>query len=155
MPRAARRTWFNNRNKNVTQEEIARGIEEHTALARSYLDNKILLTKANLFQKMWSYWNSYIAPREISFAHVLLQALNENPQKYALSATIFMNGSGQMNRSAAEVYWLLCMGKPISEYEIRHLIFQPKNAFSSVEYLPHETHDEPTSSALFGEDDEE
>ena len=36
--------------------------------------------------------------------------LNLKPQKFALSAAIFMNGPGQMSRSTGKVYWILCMG---------------------------------------------
>ena len=47
------------------------------------------------------------------------------------------------------------MGKPISEYEARHLIFQPKNAFSGMDYVPKEFEEKHTDSGLFGESDDE
>lgn len=147
---------FNNRNKNITEEEIKRGIAGHESMAVSYLDNKIILTKQNFFQKAWSYWNNKIAPRSLCLSHVLTDMLNERPCKYALSASVFMS-SGQMRRSAAEVYWILVMGNPISEYEVRHLLYQPKNAFTeSIEYVPGEVSNvQSTSSALFGDSDDD
>ena len=100
-----------------------------------------------------------MAPRILPLSHVLTKMLNLKPAKYALSATIFMNGSGQMRRSSAECYWLLCMGNEICEYEVRHLIFQPKNMFAggnSSEYVPKELEDPPdTSHSLFGNDTDE
>ena len=44
---------FRNRKKNVSQEMIDAGIAEHASLKLSYTDDKILLTKANLFNKAY------------------------------------------------------------------------------------------------------
>ena len=71
-----------------------------------------------------------------------------------LSATMLMNGSGQMRRSAAEVYWAQIMGKEITEFEVRHMLYQPKNAFAGhTEYVPHEMPEKYTG--LFGSDDDD
>ena len=148
--------WFNNRSKNVTQEMIDRGVAEHESLSHSYTDDKIILTKANFFQKIWGYWTNMLAPRIVSMSFVLTVMLNERPQKYMLAGNLLMNNMGQMRRSAAEVYWLLCMGQEITEYEVRQLIFVPKNNFSNKEYMPKETVDPPeVQHTLFGESDED
>ena len=81
--------------------------------------------------------------------------LNEKPQKYVLSATMMMNNQGQMRRSAAECYWLLCMDHEITEYEVRHMIFFPKNAFDKTDYVPKETADPPEKSTLFPDSSDE
>ena len=65
-----------------------------------------------------------------------------------------MNSNGQMRRSAAEVYWQLVLGKTITEYEVRHIIYLPKNGFHGSEYLPMEIAAPPPTSHLFGSDDE-
>ena len=44
---------FRNRKKNVTEDMIAQGISEHETLKMSFTDGKILITKSNLFQKIW------------------------------------------------------------------------------------------------------
>ena len=46
------------------------------------------------------------------------------------------------------------MGKEITEYEVRHMLFLPKNAFSGHEYIPHEM-PPANHQGLFGDDDEE
>jgi len=77
--------------------------------------------------------------------------LNETPQKYALSSAIFMNGSGQMRRSTAEIYWLVAVGKQVTEYEVQQLIFMQKNDL----YLPREFQGPKTYTGLFGDTDDE
>ena len=52
---------------------MAAGKLEHESLAVSYVDNKILITKANLFQKVWNYWNNFLAPRNISLSGALTE----------------------------------------------------------------------------------
>ena len=144
---------FNNRNKGITEEhEIAEGIAEHESLSLSYVDGKALLTKANLFLKAWQFYMNYISPDVVSFSTVLAKMLNT--KKYALAASLLMNSNGQMRRSAAEVYWQLVLGKEITEYEVRHIIFLPKNGFHGSEYLPMEIAAPPPTSHLFGSDDE-
>ena len=111
---------FRNRNKNITAEQIAEGIAElvaeHESLSLSYYDNAMLLTRNNLFQKTWQYWNTNYAPTKVRFSHVMTDMLNLKPRKFVLSSGLLMNSSGQMRRSAAEVYWLLIMGGEITEY---------------------------------------
>ena len=185
---------FHNRNKGVTEDMIAAGIAEHQSLKLSYTDNKILITKSNMFQKAFVKWTNEIAPATVSFSTVMTKLLNDNA--HVLSATILMNSNGQMRRSAAEVYWALLMGKEITEYEVRthpsnapwtmlihqqsyllhsrfycslflahigafdsrmpqvrHMLFLPKNAFSGVEYVPHELPEK--HEGLFGDSDDE
>ena len=145
-------TTFRNRNKGITPEMIALGIAEHESLKMSYLDNKILVTKANLFNKAYVKWYSEYAPAKLSFSQIMCNLLNDN--KHVLSSTLFMNSSGQMRRSAAEVYWNLLMGKEVTEYEVRHMLYLPKNAFGGPEYVPTEL-PEREHEPLFGDDDEE
>ena len=149
--------WFRNRNLNVTAEMIAEGVAEHESLALSYIDNKTLLTKSNLFQKVWQHWVHYMSPRIAPFSEVLTEMLNAQPKKYIISATVLMNNGGQMRRAAAESYWLLAMGHDITEMEVRNIIYHPKNAFSQHEYqlpLAFCPQVAPRPS-MFGESDEE
>ena len=142
---------FNNRNKGVTQEMIDAGIAEHTACKLSFTDNKILVTKANIFNKAYVKWTNEIAPRKVMFSEIMTMLLND--KAHILSATVLMNSNGQMRRSAAEVYWALVMGKEVTEYEVRHMLYLPKNAFSGHEYVPY---DMPAkNTGLFGDSDDE
>ena len=146
---------FHNRNKNITPDMIAEGIAEHESLTLSYLDGKILLTKSNIFMKVWQFWQNYHAPAVVSFSRVLTDMLNTKPQQYSVSATLLMNSNGQMRRSAAEVYWLHVMGQAVTEYEVRHIIFLPKGGFEGPDYVPTEFCDVRPKHSMFGESDEE
>lgn len=127
---------FRNRNKNVTEDMIKRGIEEHVTLKISFTDNKIVINKSNLFQKVYVKWVNEIAPKKMLFSAILCEILNDG--MHVLSAHVLMNGAGQMRRSTAEIYWALLMGKEVTEYEVRHMLYHPKNAFAGHEYIPHD-----------------
>ena len=45
-------------NKNVTAEEIERGIAEHTSLKLNYMDGFIALNRSNLFQRAHTFWSN-------------------------------------------------------------------------------------------------
>ena len=144
---------FNNRNKGITEQQIAEGIAEHESLTLSYIDGKALLTKANVFMKAWQYYMNYISPRVVTFSTVLAEMLNS--KKYTFAASLLMNSNGQMRRSAAEVYWLLVLGREITEYEVRHIIYLPKNGFHGCEYLPNDFLAAPQHKSMFGESDDD
>ena len=94
-----------------------------------------------------------VAPRKMPFSAMLTQLLND--EKHVLSATLLMNSSGQMRRSAAEVYWSRLMGNEVTEYEVSHMIYLPES-HSKDAYVPGSM--PSTSAGLFGEmpfDDEE
>ena len=142
---------FRNRNENVTDTMIAQGIEEHTSLKMCYTDGKIVLTKANLFSKAYNFWSNTLSPQQVTFSNIMIKILNNG--NHVMSATILMNGSGQMRRSAAEVYWAQIMGREITEYEVRYMLYQPKG-FCEIDYLPNSVPEAP-HAGLFGESDEE
>ena len=80
-----------------------------------------------------------------------------NDGNHILSATILMNGNGQMRRTAAEVYWNLLMKNEITEYEVLQMLFLPKTPFEST-YMPNSVPSVRPSlfgDPLFGSDDEE
>ena len=85
---------FRNINWGITEEEITKGIEEHAMLKLSYVDDKIMLTKPNLFLRAYSYYQNNHCGEVMQFDETLAQMINS--KKYVLSATIFMNGAGQM-----------------------------------------------------------
>ena len=144
-------TTFRNRNKGISDAMIAAGIEEHTQLKMSFTDGKIIITKANLFNKVWIKWINEKAPTPVLFSSMLCELLNDG--KHMLAATLLMNSNGQMRRSAAEVYWAMLMGQEINEYEVQHMIYMPKNSFAGPEYVPG---DMPRRTAgLFGDDDDD
>jgi hypothetical protein len=142
---------FRNRKKNVSEQMIEAGIAEHASLKLSYTDDKILLTKANLFNKAYVKWVNEVAPAKVTFTHVMTLILND--KKHMLSGTILMNSNGQMRRSSAEIYWALIMGKEITEWEVRHMLYMPKG-FNEVDYLPYGMPDAPRPG-LFGDSDDD
>ena len=89
---------FRNRNKNVSEDMIAQGISEHETLKMSFTDGKILITKNNLFQKVWQKWFNELAPAKPRFSEMATELLND--KNHILSANILMNSAGQMRAAA-------------------------------------------------------
>ena len=136
---------FHNRSKNVTEAMVQAGIEEHASLKLSYMDNKIMVTKSNLFQKAWSFWTNHKAPATLNFSQVITMLLNDG--SHMLSASVLMNSNGQMRRSAAEVYWSLLMGHELTEFEVQQMLFLPKGPWDN-NYIPNNL--PPVQQDLFG-----
>ena len=126
---------FHNRNKNITDEMITLGIEEHSSLKMSYTDGKIILSRQNLYQKVWTYWMNTRAPATMRFSQVMTEILNDG--NYVLSAQLLMISSGQMRRTSAEIYWSMLMGKKITEFEVENMLYLPKTPWEST-YVPNQ-----------------
>ena len=120
-------------------------------------NGRILLTKANFFQKVWVYWTNFVAPAVCPLSAVVTKMLNEEPPKYAIAASILMNGAGQMRRSSADCYFHLIMGGKVTETEVIQIIHQPKNAFSPAEHFlpPHLVDPTLRRPSLFGDSEDE
>ena len=61
---------FRNRVKNVPQTMIDAGIAEHASLKLSYTEDKIMLTKANLFNKAYVKWVNEVGHTPASTHHI-------------------------------------------------------------------------------------
>jgi len=120
---------FRSHSKDVTRQEIDRGKEEYGSMKLSYLDNKIMLTKSNLFNKMHSYYTNNIAPRQVAFPEVLAEMINSN--KYIFAATVLMSAFGQMREDSAEAYWSIIMGQKATKEAMKSIIYVPQFSTAS------------------------
>ena len=109
---------FKNISKGVTDAEIEEGISEHAALKLSYMDDKIVVNKTNMFQRVLAFDDTNV---DCTFLEMMTRMLNTD--KYILSATLLMNSAGQMRESAAEAYYASILGKSVDEEDVRAMLF--------------------------------
>ena len=115
--------------KNISDEEMERGIAEHTALKLNYMDGFISLNRANLFQRSHTFWTNYLADQpNADFAEVLAAMLNS--KKYMLTSTLLMNNNGQMRPEAAEAYWAIIKGTTVTKFDMMKIIYLPTGGFN-------------------------
>lgn len=111
--------------KNITREEIDRGIDEYKSLKLSFMDDKIALNKSNLFSKAHSYYTTYMGDTEATFSGTIAEMLNSD--KYMLSATVLMNSQGQMRHVSAETYWQIIKGEiKATSKDVENMIYTEK-----------------------------
>ena len=51
---------FKNHSFNVSEDMINAGIEEHTGMALSYMEDKIAINKSNFFLKLHSFYEQHM-----------------------------------------------------------------------------------------------
>ena len=133
---------FRSRSKGVSDAMRAAGIAEHVSLRLSFLDDKIVQNKSNMFIKTHNFWlNNYPDDTNIEFAQV--QADMHNQGKHIISPLVLMNGNGQMREAAAETYWALLIdkGTAATAQDMRRILYLPNpNSWKSPlhHYIPPE-----------------
>ena len=112
----------------VPQGDVDKGIEEWRAARLTYEDDKILLNTTNFFQRLHAYYLSELACRSnasaLSWLTVLTHMLNTG--RYMLSSRMLMNTFGQMHYKAAEAYWFLVTGCPVTEDQVEAMVCVPR-----------------------------
>ena len=98
--------------KGVSDEEIAAGVAQWQSARLSYEDDKVVLTKKNLFQHLYSF----IANGEPGAFPTFIEAMTSmlNTLKYVPSPMHIMGYGGSMRSAAAQALWLLANDRPIS-----------------------------------------
>ena len=108
---------------NINPNEIIKGIAEWQTAKLSYEDNKIMLTKANLFHRLSTYRMNSDPESNNSFVHDMTNLLNT--KKYMV-ATQFVLQSGALRVVAAESMYKLVKGvEPMTSTDTTDLFFQP------------------------------
>lgn len=107
--------------KGVTEEQLQIGQDEYSHCKLSYLDNKMLLTKANLFGRAHTFYMNKFHPEQVELAEVLVEMINSN--KYMLSAVLMMQTNGQMRESTANAYWSIVMGQKATKAAIKAILY--------------------------------
>ena len=106
---------------NINSNDIVKGIAEWQTAKLSYEDDKILLTRANLFQRLASYRANACPDTDNTFLHDMTDLLNT--KKYMLAA-MMVTQAGVMRVPAAEAMYKLVKGlKPMEVEDTRDLLF--------------------------------
>lgn len=115
------KTHFQAFKHNIDEQAITRGIAEWTAAKVSFEDDKIVITKKSLFDKVFAYHANYIAPDKRPLLETVTMMLNSG--KYVFSASLLTGVGGPMRESAAHVMWKLILGYKLTQEEVRMLLF--------------------------------
>ena len=108
---------------NINPNEIVKGIAEWQTAKLSYEDDKIMLTKANLFHRLSSFRLNSDPESNNSFVHDMTNLLNT--KKYMV-ASQFVLQSGALRVVAAESMYKLVKGvEPMTSTDTTDLFFQP------------------------------
>ena len=118
---------FQSLHSGITQAEIDTGIEEHAALKLDLTSNKIVLGKAVLFNRAFTFWQNHLSATEgVGFAEVVARMVSGNDAKYILSANLFMNAAGQMRQQAAETYWRCIVDGRTTSADVEKILYMPE-----------------------------
>ena len=108
---------------NINPNEIIKGIAEWQTAKLSYEDDKIMLTKSNLFHRLSSYRLNSDPESNNSFVQDMTNLLNT--KKYMV-ASQFVLQSGALRVAAAESMYKLVKGvEPMTSTDTTDLFFQP------------------------------
>ena len=109
---------------NVDETEIAKGIAEWQSARMSYEDDKIMITKANMFHRLAAWRLNGNPESDNDFLHDMTDMLNS--KKYMI-ATGFVTCSGAMRYSAARAMYKLIKGiHPMELQDTMDLLFAPQ-----------------------------
>ena len=108
---------------NIDNQEIVKGIAEWQAMKLSYEDDKIMITKANLFHRLSTYRLNTAPESDNNFLTDMTTLLNTN--KYMVS-TQFITTSGNIRLKSAEAMYKLVKGvQPLTSQDVTDLFFAP------------------------------
>ena len=112
---------FKVRMLNINPADVIRGVAEWQTAKLSYEDDKIMITKPNIFHRL-STWRLNADPES---DHPFLEDMTNmlNSKKYMIS-TAFITQSGALRLSAAEAMWKLVKGNSMTITDTQELLFQ-------------------------------
>ena len=108
----------------VTEDEILRGIEEHRPLKLNFPHGRIVLGKAQLFERVFTYHTNNPDGTDPSFAKVISRMITS--QRYMMSANLFMNNAGQMRAESAETYWRTIKDGKATAEDVAKILYLPE-----------------------------
>ena len=108
----------------VIEQEILRGIEEHRLLKLNFADGRIVLGKAQLFERVFTYHTNNPTDTDPSFAEEIARMITS--QRYMMSANLFMNNAGQMREGSAETYWRTIKDGKATAADVRQILYLPE-----------------------------
>ena len=108
---------------NISDAEVQQGIAEWTSAKLSYEDEKILITKGNLFHRAYAYWLNNHAGVDMSFVEVMTRMLNSG--KYMVVSSMLTQGQ-PLHKDSSEAMWSLARGNSLLSSEVETLLFAPR-----------------------------
>ena len=113
---------FNKRYKNIDLDEVERGIILWKSVKLSYEDDKILITKANMFHRLFTYKSSANPESVGGFVEEMTEMLNT--KKYMYATGMVTNG-GVLRLEACDAMWKLIQGQMMTEDDVKAILFPP------------------------------
>lgn len=106
---------------NIEPTEILRGIAEWQTAKLSYEDDKIMITKANLFHRLSTYRLNMDPESDNTFIQDLTTMLNS--KKYMIASQYVLQ-SGNVRLAAAEAMYKLVKGvQPMTNEDVQDIFF--------------------------------
>ena len=108
---------------NIDESDIVQGIAEWSSMKLSYEDDKIMITKANIFHRLATHRMNAIPETDHDFLTDMTNLLNT--KKYMVS-TMFLTSSGPFRFQAAEAMYKLIKGiRTMTPQDTKDLFFAP------------------------------
>lgn len=112
---------FQVRLHNINPADVIRGQAEWQTAKLSYEDDKIMITKPNVFHRLSTYRLNADPESDHTFLEEMTNMLNT--KKYMVS-TAFITQTGALRLRAAEAMWKLVKGHSMTVADIEGLFFQ-------------------------------
>ena len=112
---------FRIRLHNINPSDVIRGVAEWQTAKLSYEDDKIMITKPNMFHRLSTYRLNADPESDHTFLEEMTLMLNT--KKYMVS-TAFITQTGALRLPAAEAMWKLVKGKTMTLGDTQDLFFQ-------------------------------
>ena len=104
---------------NIRESDVDAGVIEWKSAKLSYEDDKIVISRMQMFMKPYSYYVTYCNGEDISYVDIMMRMLNSG--KFVL-ASGFVSGT-PIRQVAVEAMWKNIIGKKLSYEEVKHLLF--------------------------------
>ena len=106
---------------NINAADVIKGTAEWQTAKLSYEDDKIMITKPNIFHRLSTYRLNANPESDESFLEMMTHMLNT--KKYMVS-TAFITQSGALRLPSAEAMWKLVKGNGMKISDTQDLFFQ-------------------------------
>ena len=105
---------------NINEDEVEAGKTEWKSAKLSYEDDKIVVSRAQMFMKAYSFYVTYCNGEDISYVDVMMRMLNSG--RFVM-ASGFVSVGAPIRQVAAEAMWKNVIGRKLSRDEVKQLLF--------------------------------
>ena len=106
---------------------VSAGVAEHQACRLDFEQGKIVLTKTNMFKRLWSHYMMTSKFQAVQDMPTIIDVFTDmlNSHIYIPSVAL-LSLSGRMTEIVAQIMWKVMLGIEISVKEARTLLFAPE-----------------------------